>query len=139
MPTSSSCRGLVAFGHLEGPLGPLNPTPSPQVTVDSDPSFIVMQTLYADFICRLYVQTLCADFMCRLYLQTLCADFICRLYMQTLYADFIVILIILTNCSATQWLLVLATWQQCKQDRITVKDPRPTAFSVPKRNNTLVV
>ena len=23
-PTSSSCRGLVAFGHLQGPLGPLD-------------------------------------------------------------------------------------------------------------------
>ena len=23
LPTSSSCEGLVAFGHLEGPLGPL--------------------------------------------------------------------------------------------------------------------
>ena len=26
-----------------------------------------------------------------------------------------------------------------KQDRITAKDPRPTAFSVPKRNKKLVV
>ena len=65
-PTSSSCGGLVAFGHLEGPSGPLDPIPLPQVTVDIDPSFIV-------------------------------------------------ILIILTNCAATQWLLGLATWQQCKK------------------------
>ena len=32
-PTSSSCGGLVACGHLEGPLGPPDPTPSPQVTI----------------------------------------------------------------------------------------------------------
>ena len=32
-PTSSSCGGLVAFGHLEGPSGPPDPTPSHQVTV----------------------------------------------------------------------------------------------------------
>ena len=25
----SSCRGLVAFSHLEGPSGRLDPTPSP--------------------------------------------------------------------------------------------------------------
>ena len=30
-PTSSSCGGLVAFGHLEGPAGPPDPTPSHQV------------------------------------------------------------------------------------------------------------
>ena len=29
MPTSSSCRGMVAFGHLEGPSGPPDPTPYP--------------------------------------------------------------------------------------------------------------
>ena len=28
-PTSSSCGGLVAFCHLEGPSGPPNPTPLP--------------------------------------------------------------------------------------------------------------
>ena len=40
--TSSSCGWLVAFSHLEGPSGPLDPTPLPQVTVDIDPSFIVI-------------------------------------------------------------------------------------------------
>ena len=34
----------MALGHLEGPSGPLDPTPLTQVTVDIDPSFIVMQT-----------------------------------------------------------------------------------------------
>ena len=32
-PTSSSCRGLVVYGHLEGPSGPMDPTTLPQVTV----------------------------------------------------------------------------------------------------------
>ena len=33
VPTSSSCGGLVTFSHLEGPLGPLAPTPLPKATV----------------------------------------------------------------------------------------------------------
>ena len=37
----------------------------------------------------------------------------------------------------------ILNWIDCthqkKQDRITSKDPRPTAFSVPKRNKNLVV
>ena len=79
-PTYSSSRGLVAFGHLEGLLGPLDTTPLPS-TISSTVSTVstVSSTV------------------------------------SSTYPSFIVILIILTNCAATQWLLGLATWQQCKK------------------------
>ena len=73
VPNSSSCGGLVAFGHLEGPSGPLDPTP-----LDLQPSSklqtLSLQTQCLDTMSGHNVWTQCLDTMSGHNVWTQCLD-----------------------------------------------------------------